>query len=79
MLRKSVSIRVKFIVAVSLAILIAQAVVAGVFVWRDTGLYARTKQETLQAAAQSIAAAAAQPAGSGPGAGLTHGIVASAS
>ena len=62
MLRKSVSIRVKFILAVSLAILIAQAVVAGVFVWRDTGLYARTKQETLQAAAQSIAAAAAQPA-----------------
>ncbi|MCB1544746.1 MAG: hypothetical protein KDJ30_10885, partial [Rhodoblastus sp.] len=48
--------------AVSLAILVAQAVVAGVFAWRDMGLYARTKQETLYAAAQSIAAAVAEPA-----------------
>ena len=62
MLRKPVSIRVKFVLAVSLAILAAQAVVASAFVWRDTGLYARTKQETLYAAAQSIAAAAAEPA-----------------
>jgi len=60
--KKPVSIRVKFVLAVSLAILVAQAVVAGVFVWRDTGLYARTKQETLYAAAQSIAAAVAEPA-----------------
>jgi two-component system sensor histidine kinase BarA len=62
LLRKPVSIRVKFVLAVSLAILAAQAVVASAFVWRDTGLYARTKQETLYAAAQSIAAAAAEPA-----------------
>ncbi len=62
MLGKPVSIRVKFILAVSLAILAAQAVVASVFVWRDAGLYARTKQETLHAAAQSIAAAVAEPA-----------------
>ncbi len=62
MLRKPVSIRVKFILAVSLAILAAQAVVASVFVSHDAGLYARTKQETLHAAAQSIAAAVAEPA-----------------
>jgi len=60
--RKPVSIRVKFVLAVALAILVAQAVIAGVFVWRDAGLYARTKQETLYAAAQSIAAAVAEPA-----------------
>ena len=60
--RKPVSIRVKFVLAVALAILVAQAVVAGMFAWRDVGLYARTKQETFYAAAQSIAAAVAQPA-----------------
>jgi len=67
--RKPVSIRVKFVLAVALAILVAQAVVAAVFVWRDTGLYARTKQETLYAAAQSIAAAVAEPARRGDATG----------
>ena len=55
------SIRTKFVLAVSLAIMVAQVAVAAVAVWQEARLYARSKQETLFAAAEAISAAASRP------------------
>ena len=65
MFRKAISIRTKFILAVCVAIVVAQIVVACVSIWQDTSLYARSKQETMLSTAQAIAAAVAGPASRG--------------
>ena len=53
------TIRSKILLLIGAALLLAQLVVAGLSVWQEATRYSAQKQETLQAAAQVLAAASA--------------------